>query len=141
MKAQGPIWLGISERAVSLRPYEHIAEIRRMVARSAFAELDYSPLQLVGTLAGLVLVYLAPPATALFAWGASQLAGWAACVLMVVMFQPILRIYRLSPLWGLALPVIAGFYAGFTLDSAVQFWRGKGGMWKGRVQASARSET
>jgi hopene-associated glycosyltransferase HpnB len=140
MKAQGSIWLGLSERAVSLRPYEHIAEIRRMVARSAFAELDYSPLQLVGTLAGLVLVYLAPPATALFAWGASQLAGWAACILMVVMFQPILRIYRLSPLWGLALPIIAAFYAAFTLDSAVQFWRGKGGMWKGRAQSSARSE-
>ena len=119
MKAQGPIWLGLSERAVSLRPYEHIAEIRRMVARSAFAELDYSPLQLVGTLAGLVLVYLAPPATALFAWDGSQLAGWAACILMVVMFQPILRVYRLSPALGsLALPVIAAFYAGFTLDSA-----------------------
>ena len=139
MKAHGPIWLGLSARAVSLRPYEHLAGIRRMVARSAYAELNYSVLRLIGTLAGLVLVYLAPPATALFAWGISQLAGWAACVIMVVMMQPILRFYRLSPLWGLALPFIAAFYAWFTFDSALQYWRGKGGMWKGRAQADARS--
>jgi hopene-associated glycosyltransferase HpnB len=140
MKAQGPIWLGLSARAVSLRPYEHLAGIRRMVARSAYAELNYSLLRLIGTLAGLVLVYLAPPATALFAWGPSQLAGWAACLIMVVMMQPILRFYRLSPLWGLALPFIAAFYAWFTFDSALQYWRGRGGMWKGRAQADARSQ-
>jgi hopene-associated glycosyltransferase HpnB len=140
MKAQGPIWLGLSARAVSLRPYEHLVGIRRMVARSAYAELNYSLLRLIGTLAGLVLVYLAPPATALFAWGISQLAGWAACFIMVVMMQPILRFYRLSPLWGLALPFIAAFYAWFTFDSALQYWRGRGGMWKGRAQADARSQ-
>jgi hopene-associated glycosyltransferase HpnB len=135
MKAEGPVWLGLSNRAVSLRPYEHLAGIRRMVARSAYAELNYSVLQLLGTLAGLVLVYLAPPFMALFAWGVSQLAGWAACAIMVIMLPPILRFYRLSPLWGLALPFIAGFYAWFTFDSALQYWRGRGGMWKGRAQA------
>ena len=140
MKLQGPIWLGLSSRAVSLRPYDTLIEIRRMVARSAFAELDYSLLKLLGTLSGLVLVYLAPPATALFAWGASQMAGWLACFLMVIALQPILRYYRLSPLWGFALPIIAAFYAFFTLDSAWNYWRGRGGMWKGRAQAQARSE-
>jgi hopene-associated glycosyltransferase HpnB len=141
MKGQGPVWLGLSNRAVSLRPYESLAEIRRMVARSAYAELDYSVLKLAGTLVGLVLVYLAPPATALFAWGPSQMAGWLACLAMVIAMQPILRYYRLSPLWSFALPIIAAFYALFTLDSAWAYWRGRGGMWKGRAQASARSET
>jgi len=146
MKTKGPVWLGLSARAVSLRPYETLSEIRRMVARSAYAELDYSVLKLVGTLLGLVLVYLAPPAMALFAWGPSQMAGWIACLLMVIAMQPILRYYRLSPLWGFALPIIAAFYAAFTLDSAWAFWRGRGGMWKGRAQAhmenpAARSET
>jgi len=140
MKSHGPLWLGLSGRAVSLRPYENMSEIRHMVARSAFAELDYSVLKLLGTLAGLVLVYLAPPATALFAWGPSQMAAWAACFLMVIALQPILRYYRLSPLWGFALPIIAAFYALFTLDSAWNYWRGRGGMWKGRAQAQARSE-
>ncbi len=140
MKTRGPIWLGLSSRAVSLRPYETLAEIRRMVARSAFAELDYSILKLVGTLLGLVLVYLAPPGVAQFANGPSQMAGWIACIIMVAMMQPILRYYRLSPLWAFTLPIIAAFYAFFTLDSALQYWRGKGGMWKGRAQSDARSQ-
>jgi hopene-associated glycosyltransferase HpnB len=139
MKAQGPVWLGLSNRAVSLRPYEHLSGIRRMVARSAYAELKFSPLRLAGTILGLVMVYLAPPATALFAWGSSQLAAWTACILMVAMMQPILRLYRLSPLWGLALPIIAAFYAAFTLDSAWAHWRGRGGMWKGRAQAHSEN--
>jgi hopene-associated glycosyltransferase HpnB len=137
MKAQGPVWLGLTDRAVSLRPYLHISDIRHMVTRTAYAQLGYSPLVLVGTLLGLAMVYLAPVMTALFAWGISQLAGWLAWIIMAIMFQPMLRFYRLSPLWGLALPLIGVFYAAFTLESAFQHWAGKGGMWKGRAQAEA----
>ena len=108
-----------------------------MVTRTAYAQLGYSPLVLAGTLLGLALVYLAPVMTALFAWGISQLAGWLAWIIMALMFQPMLRFYRLSPLWGLALPLIGVFYAAFTLQSAIQHWSGKGGMWKGRAQADA----
>jgi hopene-associated glycosyltransferase HpnB len=135
MKTQGPVWLGLTDRAVSLRPYEHIADIRHMVTRSAYAQLGYSPLVLAGTMLGLGLVYLAPVMTALFAWGISQMAGWLAWIIMAVMYQPMLRFYRLSPLWGLALPLIGVFYAAFTLESAIQHWSGRGGMWKGRAQA------
>jgi hopene-associated glycosyltransferase HpnB len=135
MKVQGPIWLGLTERAVSLRPYERLSEIRQMVLRSAYAQLDYSPLLLIGTLLGLGLIYIAPVLTALFAWEIPQLAGWMAWIIMALMFQPVLRFYRLSPLWGIGLPLIGLFYAGFTLDSALQHWSGRGGMWKGRAQA------
>ncbi len=137
MKRQGPIWLGLTDRAVSLRPYEHLSDIRHMVTRTAYAQLGYSPLVLAGTLLGLAMVYLAPVMTALFAWGISNTAGWIAWIIMALMFQPILRFYRLSPLWGLALPVIGTVYATFTLQSALQHWSGKGGMWKGRAQAQA----
>ena len=135
MKRQGPIWLGLTDRAVSLRPYEHLSDIRHMVTRTAYAQLGYSRLVLAGTLLGLAMVYIAPVMTALFAWGISQLAGWAAWIIMAVMFQPILRFYRLSPLWGAALPLIGVFYAAYTLESALQYRSGKGGMWKGRAQA------
>jgi hopene-associated glycosyltransferase HpnB len=135
MKKEGPIWLGLTNRATSLRPYEHIGDIRRMVARSAYAQLGYSPLLLIGTLLALALVFFAAPAAAMFGWGISQGAAWGAWLLMAISFQPMLRFYRLSPLWGLALPIIAGFYAAFTLESAIQHWRGRGGMWKGRAQA------
>jgi len=138
MKAQGPIWLGLSDRAVSLRPYAGLEEIRRMVSRSAYAQLGYSVLQLAGTLLGLLLVYIAPVAMALFGHGLPQMAGWAAWIIMALMFQPILRFYRLSPFWGLLLPLIGAVYAGFTLDSAIQHWQGKGGMWKGRAQAGTK---
>jgi hopene-associated glycosyltransferase HpnB len=134
MKRQGPIWLGFTDRAVSLRPYEGLGDIRQMVSRTAYAQLDYSPLKLLGTLLGLGLVYIAPVMTALFAWDTIQLCGWLSWIIMALMFQPILRFYRLSPLWGIALPLMGAFYAAFTLDSAFQHWSGKGGMWKGRAQ-------
>jgi len=135
LKARGPIWLALSERVRSIRPYPDVQEIRRMIARSAYAQLHYSPLLLAGTVIGMALTYLAPPLLALFASGAAQLAGAAAWGLMAIAFQPTLRLYRRSPLWGLALSAIALCYMLFTLDSALQLTRGKGGQWKGRIQA------
>ncbi|HVY33524.1 MAG TPA: glycosyltransferase [Caulobacteraceae bacterium] len=137
MKQQGPIWLGLTHRARSLRPYETLSQIGRMVSRSAYAQLDYSPLKLAGVIAGMGLVYLAPVAAALLGDGALRLLGLLTWFIMALSFQPMLRFYRLSPLWGLALPVIGAAYTVFTVQSAVQFWRGKGGLWKGRAQAMA----
>jgi hopene-associated glycosyltransferase HpnB len=137
MKKQGPIWLGLTDRVVSIRPYTTWGDVRRMVARSAYAQLNYSPLMLAGTVAGLVLTYLVPPFMALFASGYAQLFGLLAWVLMAISFQPILRFYRLSPLWGIALPAITFLFMLYTLDSAYQYAAGKGGAWKGRVQAKA----
>ena len=135
MKAKGPIWLGLTNRARSIRPYAGMGELRRMVARTAYAQLGYSPLMLLGTLAGLVLMFLAPPAWALFAQGDSWIVGAVTWGLMAASFRPMSRFYGRSPLWGLALPAIGLVYAVFTLDSAIQHWRGRGGMWKGRAQA------
>jgi hopene-associated glycosyltransferase HpnB len=137
LKARGPIWLGLTERVHSIRPYPALADIRRMVVRSAYAQLRYSPLLLVATLAGMVLTYVVPPFVAIFGSGAARIIGIATWALMAVSFQPTLRLYRLSPLWGIALPAIALQYMLFTLDSAYQYVRGRGGSWKGRVQANA----
>jgi hopene-associated glycosyltransferase HpnB len=137
MKGQGPIWLGLTERAVSLRPYQSLGEIGRMVSRSAYAQLNFSPLLLAGTVAGMVLVYLAAPVLALFGAGPGRWLGVAAWSAMAIAFQPMLRLYRRSPLWGFALPAIGALYTLFTLQSALETWRGKGGMWKGRAQAAA----
>lgn len=137
MKQQGPIWLGLSERVLSLRVYSSVDEIRRMVARSAYAQLRYSPLLLLGTVVGMALLYLAPPILAVAAGYPANLLGAAAFVGMAIAFQPVLRLYGLSPLWGLALPLIAAAYLAFTVDSAYQHRAGRGGLWKGRVQAGA----
>lgn len=137
LKKQGRIWLGLTDRSRSIRPYDGFGAVAAMISRSAYAQLRYSPFLLVGTLAGLALVYAAPPLLALFAHGVARIAGIAAWALMAVAFQPMLAFYRRSPLWGVALPAIAAFYAGCTLLSAWQHARGRGGMWKGRAQAAA----
>jgi hypothetical protein len=135
MKEQGPIWLGLTEMATSIRPYQGIGDVGRMVSRSAYAQLHYSPFYLAGTIMGMWLLYVVPPVATLDAWDPSGLAGLLAWLVMAISFQPMLRFYRLSPLWGLALPAIGVVYTAFTIDSALKFWNGQGGMWKGRAQA------
>jgi hopene-associated glycosyltransferase HpnB len=135
MKKEGAIWLGLTGSVHSLRPYSGLGDIRRMVSRSAYDQLNYSPLLLAGTVAGMLLTYLLPPLFAIFGTGVAQAIGALTWGLMSLAFLPIVRFYRLSPLWAAALPVIAALYMVFTLDSAVQYWRGRGGLWKGRVQA------
>src|SRR6266487_1993109 len=140
LKTIGPIWLSLTERARSLRAYPRVADVRRMASRSAYDQLRYSPALLLGTISGLALTFLAPPLLAVFGSGVAQALGLAAWALMAIAYQPILRFYQVSPLWGAALPAIAAFYLAFTLDSAYQHLRGRGGLWKGRVQADL-SET
>jgi hopene-associated glycosyltransferase HpnB len=138
MKGQGPIWLGLTESVDSLRAYSTFAEFRRMVSRSAFAELRYSPLRLAGAIGGMALVYVAPPMFAIFAGGGAQAAGAVAWVMMAIALAPMLRLYGRPLVGGFALPAIAVAYVAFTFDSALQYWRGRGGYWKGRFQAPMR---
>lgn len=137
IKRQGPIWLGLTNRSRSIRPYESIGEIAAMISRSAYAQLRYNPAILALTVLGLGLVFGLPVAL-LFAGGIARALGLAACLLMVLAYQPLLRFYRRSPLWGLALPLVAAFYLWCTLASARQHAQGRGGMWKGRAQAVSR---
>ena len=136
LKPRGPIRLALTQRAHSIRGYATVQDIRRMVARSAYAQLGYSPLLLAATTAGMALVYLLPVVLALFGHGLAQMLGLIAWAIMAIAFQPILRFYRLSPLWGPFLPAIALAYMAFTLDSAYQYARKRGGLWKGRVQSN-----
>ncbi len=135
----GSIWLGLTESERSLRPYDGLGEIWNMVARTAYTQLGYSPLVLLGTVLGLALLYLLPPFLVLGAplHGAplAALAGALAWLLMAVTFVPTLRLYRRSPLWGLALPAAGVLYLGMTLDSAWRHWRGRGAGWKGRTHS------
>jgi hopene-associated glycosyltransferase HpnB len=139
LKSVGGTWLGLTERSASLRRYPRIGDVGKMISRSAYAELRYSPLLLAGTLIGMIVVYVAPPVIALiptFVIGlnAALIAATVSTV-MAMAIQPVLGFYKRSVFWGLAVPLIALIYAMFTLQSAIQHWRGMGGMWKGRSQA------
>jgi hopene-associated glycosyltransferase HpnB len=135
LKKQAPIRLSLTRRARSLRPYAGFGEIAAMVARSAYAQLGHSPWLLAGTLVGMAVVWGAPPLVAVAGHGLARAEGVGAWAAMTLAYQPMLRFYRLSPLWGLALPLIGLLYGAFTLWSAILSWRGRGGRWKGRLQA------
>ena len=136
LKPQGPIRLSLTDRVHSIRAYPAMQDIRRMVARSAYAQLGYSPVLLAGTIAGMALVYLLPVVVALFGHDLGQTLSLIAWAAMAIAFQPTLRFYGLSPLWGPLLPAVALAYMAFTLDSAYQYARKRGGMWKGRIQSN-----
>ncbi len=132
--AGGRVWLGLGEFTFSIRPYGTFAEVARMIARSAFTQLDHSVLVLAGTVAGLALTYLAPPLLTLFAPQPAAGMGAMAWLLMTICYLPALSFYRRAWFAAPLLPLVALFYAGATVQSAIDYWRGAGGRWKGRVQ-------
>lgn len=128
-RSGGRIWLGLAGPVDSVRPYPGLGELWRMVSRTAYAQLRHSPALLAATVAGLALVYLVPPVTAL---GGSPV-GAAAWAVMAGTYLPMLRYYR-RPLWlAPLLPLTAALYLLMTVDSAVQHHRGRGAAWKGRT--------
>jgi hopene-associated glycosyltransferase HpnB len=137
-------WLGFTTHVCSRRPYPKLAGLWRMVARSAYTQLRYSPALLAAVVAGLAWLYLLPPVAGLaglaaLAAGGGVGAGWlagaglAGWAVMTVTYVPVLRLYRLSPLRAPALPFVALLYAAMTVDSARRHYAGRGGEWKGRV--------
>ena len=141
VKRGGRIWLGHSTLACSVRPYPGFADIWRMVARTAYVQLGFSPLLLLGTMLGMALVWLLPPAAALFAHGTTRWLGLAAWAMLAASYLPTLRRYHRALLWAPFLPLVAAFYMTATLGSAVNHYRGSGVTWKGRAyQAAGQTE-
>jgi len=135
--AGGRLWLGLAEESRSLRAWEGLAPLWRMVKRTAFVQLGYSPPLLLGTIAGLAIVYLFPPlglapAIVIGAWPAAAcaLGAWLA---MVAAYAPTLRYYGRPAADAFALPAIAALYAAMTIHAAIDHWRGRGSAWKGRA--------
>ena len=131
----GKVWLGLTRKSTSLRAYKTFGEIRDLIARTAFTQLRYSSLILAGTLAGMLLTYVAPVARLFAHDSTARLLGATAWLLMTLSFLPTFRFYRLSWLWAPLLPLTALFYTYATWLSAFRYWLGKGGQWKGRAQA------
>ena len=141
VKAIGKVWLGPSAHTRSIREYHSWRAIWNMIVRSAFAQLGYSSLMLVLTVVMLVLTYLAPPLLLLSSQPVAILGGTIAWLGMSIAFLPTLRAYEAPRSLAPLLPLIALFYIVATTTSAVQFWRGRGGNWKGRFQAAAPDST
>jgi hopene-associated glycosyltransferase HpnB len=135
----GKVWMGLTRKSASLRAYGTFGEIRDLIARTAFTQLRYSALLLAGTLAGMLLTYIAP-VVLLFAHDPTARAlGFGAWLFMTLSFLPTVRFYRVSVVWAPLLPLTAVFYTYATWISAVRYWMGRGGLWKGRAQAPRES--
>ena len=140
----GAVWLGLSREVTSVRAYETLRPMWDTVARTAYAQLDYSPVRLAGAVAGMLLLYATPPlaaagGTAALVLGRDVLGGWLAVgaigawTLMAATYLPMLGWYRVSPVFAPLLPITAFLYTLMTIDSALRSWRGRGGAWKGRT--------
>jgi hopene-associated glycosyltransferase HpnB len=142
LKRQGSIWLGLAEESHSLREYTRLGEIWRMVARSAYVQLDFRPLRLLLATATMLFLYLAPWLLLLLGLWQGQPTVWLMALLSLLlswwMFWPTLRHCGLSPFWVLTLQPAAWLYTLMTLDSARRHYAGRGGAWKGRTYAAPR---
>ncbi|HZP22200.1 MAG TPA: glycosyltransferase [Terriglobales bacterium] len=137
-RSGGKVWLGATRETRSLRPYESFGAVERMIARTAFNQLHHSAWLLLGTVLGMLLLYVLPLALIVSGSPRLAIAGAFACGLMTFVYLSMVRFYRLNPLWALALPIAAGFYTAATIHSAVKYWTGRGGEWKGRAQDVSR---
>jgi len=135
----GKVWLGVSGETRSIRGYADFRQAGRMISRSAFTQLHHSAWLLLAAVAGLLLTYAAPPALALAGAGSARWLGAAAWLVMAFCYWPAVRFFDRPAYEAAGLPLVAVFYLGATLHSAWQWWRGKGGQWKGRSQPVSRS--
>jgi hopene-associated glycosyltransferase HpnB len=133
-RSGGRIWMGLTSTTESIRSYGTFREIERMISRTAFNQLRHSSLLLIGTIAGLIFAYLFPLLLLVTGKLPDMILGLLAWLLMSVAYLPTVRFYRLSAVWSFSLPLVACFYMAATIHSAFQYWRGLGGVWKGRVQ-------
>lgn len=133
-RSGGKIWLGLAARTRSLRSYKSFTEIGSMISRTAFSQLGHSKIALMATLVGLLVTYVLPVGLLLTGGRVPTWLSLAALFLMGVCYLPAVLHYKVSPLWALTLPAIAAFYGYATLQSALRYWSGKGGEWKGRKQ-------
>ncbi|MEO1492284.1 MAG: glycosyltransferase [Pseudomonadota bacterium] len=138
------IWLGLADREViSLRDNRDFASIWTMVSRTAYAQLDRSPLMLLACIAGMALLYLVPIAAMVVVVSGllpfspfdpiTFAAGYVALWWMGTAYSMTVQRYGMHWSWSLTLPIAAIIYTGMTIGSAVQHWRGRGGQWKGRT--------
>ena len=136
VKATGRVWLGAAQDTISIREYRSPRPIWDMIARCAFAQLGFSVTALIAMVVALTVIFLMPPLLLLSGSTLAVMLGGIAWLAMSLAYLPMLRFYRCPVVLASLLPVIALFYTVATIGSAVQFWRGRGGRWKGRYQAA-----
>ena len=131
--AGGSIWLGLSRDVRATRPYESLAGIWNMVARTAYTQLRYSPLLLALCTFLLMLVFVVPVLGVAAAAPGTRFVAWVALAAMMASYLPVLRYYDRHWAWATSLPLAASMYLAMTWTSALRYWRGERSRWKNRI--------
>lgn len=137
---RGKLWLGLTNTSIAARPYENLSQLWGMITRSAYRQLNHSFILLILTCVGMIVTYLLPwvfiiLSLVVFNW-VQLLLSFLTIILMIRTYLPTLRLYQLPKIWSLLLPIAAFFYLMMTIHSAYLHKIGKGGNWKGRLQAN-----
>jgi cellulose synthase/poly-beta-1,6-N-acetylglucosamine synthase-like glycosyltransferase len=138
-RSNGRLWMGLTRGSVSLRAYTTFREISDLIARTAYTQLHYSLMLLLGTILGMFFAYLAPFAILFARQPAFRILAASTWLLMSLLYLPTIRFYRLFAAWASTLPFAALFYSYATCLSLVRYYLGRGAQWKGRSQAKRPS--
>ena len=135
IKEKGNIWLGLTEKVHSKRCYTNLSEIWKMVSRTAYEQLSFSPLYLCLSILGMFIIYIYP-VLAIFFFQKIQinlfLLNILTILILVISFRPTVNFYRLPHFYYFSLPIASLMYMVMTFTSAFNFHFGKGNVWKGR---------
>ena len=135
IKEKGNIWLGLTEKIYSNRCYTNLSDIWRMISRTAYEQLNFSPLYLCFSIFGMCIVYLYP-ILVIFFFEKEQsilfLFNSLTILFLIISFRPTVRFYNLSIFYCLSLPLSSLIYIMMTITSAFNFHFRKGNIWKGR---------
>ena len=135
IKEKGNIWLGLTEKVCSRRCYKNLSEIWKMVSRTAYEQLSFSPLYLCLSILGMCIIYLYP-VLALFFFEEIQISLFLLNILtiliLVISFRPTVNFYKLPSFYYFSLPIVSLIYMMMTFTSAFNFHFRKGNVWKGR---------
>jgi hopene-associated glycosyltransferase HpnB len=131
------IWLGLSRSVVSLRTYPDLGGFWRMVSRTAYTQLRYSPALLLLVTLVMAMIFLGPLVAPWFDSGAAAVLAVLAIAAMAAAYLPIVRFYGLPRAWVLTLPIAGVLFLAMTWSSAVNYWKGVRAQWKNRAYAVA----
>ncbi len=128
----GRTWLGLSREVRAIRPYETLANIWNMVARTAFTQLRYSNALLAVCTLMLGLSFVAPLVGLCSGTPATVAAALVALAAMSWSYRPTIQFYGLHPLWIGTLSFAACLFLAMTWTSAWRYWSGERSRWKSR---------
>ena len=138
IKKEGPIWLGITTDIISIREYNSLWDIWKMVSRTAYEQLKNSLFFLLISIFAMFLIYLIAPIyliSFLFEdnFNSTNFALSAlSTLLMYLSFLPTARFYNISFSYFIFFPISSFVYLIMTLNSALNYYFSSGNIWKGR---------